>query len=119
VIRTEGPNLDTLPNRVACHARQAAPLVAAAFENLLLRCPLAQDHHEHVLRQSRPGAQSFSLVLCDGREFHFRGLEEEGYSAIAVRDRYREGTTIEVLRTPGDVRRFFEGLSVSSLAAAV
>ena len=119
LIRTEGPNPDTLPNRVACHAQAAAPLVIACFENLLLRCPLAFDRNEHVVRQSKPGALSFGLYLSDGRQFHFRGFKAEAYAVIHVYDRWTQPKReVASLRDPDDVRRFFEALRVASATVA-
>src|ERR1700677_4222752 len=62
VIRTEGPNPDTLLNRLDHHAAPAAPLVDACLRNLLLRCPLAFDPHEHRISQRKHGANSFALL---------------------------------------------------------
>jgi hypothetical protein len=110
------PNPDTLLNRLDHHAAPAGPLVDACLRNLVLRCPLASDPHEHRLSQRKRGANSFALLLGGGdyRQFHFRALQRERYAVIHVKDSFKGGREVATLRTEGDVRSFFEGLSVPS-----
>jgi hypothetical protein len=81
---------------------------------MLLGCPLARDKNVHVLKQSRRGAESYSLQLSDGRQFHFRP-HPPGHDAtsISVYDRYRNGKEIAVLTSNKDVWHFFEHLAVT------
>ncbi len=82
---------------------------------LLLGCPLAEDDHAHVLKQSRPGAESYGLHLTDGREFHFRPHPPgHGATSISVYDRYKHGENapLAVLATREDIWEFFGALQV-------
>lgn len=118
MIRTEGPNPDTLLNRLDHHAEAAAPLVDACLRNLVLRCPLAFDPQEHRISQRKGGANSFALLLGGGdhREFHFRADQSEDDAVIHIKDKFKEGQEVATLRDEDDVRRFFERLSVAPRA---
>ncbi len=115
MIRVEGPDTAAAIKRARHHTHGTVPLILEAAVTLLLGCPLARDRHEHVLRQSRPGAESYSLRLSDGREYHFRP-GEPGHDAttIKVYDRYKRGTQppLAVLASPEQVWEFFERLTV-------
>jgi len=122
MIRVEGPDTTAAIKRARDHTPGTVPLILEAAVSLLLDCPLAQDHKEHVLKQSRPGAMSYGLYLSDGRQYHFRPGNWSGHdaSSIFVYNRYMYGDSepLAVLSTREDVRAFFEGLSVADVKAA-
>jgi hypothetical protein len=116
MIRVEGPNTTAAIMRARDHTPGTVPLVLETAVSLLLDCPLAQDHEEHVLKQSRPGAMSYGLYLSDGRQYHFRPGDWNGHdaSSIEIYNRYKHGGSepMAVLRTREDVWAFFETLSI-------
>jgi hypothetical protein len=121
-IRVEGPDTTAAIKRARDHTPGTVPLILEAAVSLLLDCPLARDFEEHVLKQSRPGAMSYSLRLSDRRQYHFRPGDWTGHDAtsIYVYDRYKYGESepLKVLSSREDVRTFFEGLSVEVPAVA-
>lgn len=103
MIRVEGPDPGTLPARTHDHGRAWLELLNALALALLFESELARDTGEHVLHQSRPGANSFSLVTSSGLEYHFRGTEP---GTVEVRDRYREGNVLSRLTSVEEARQF-------------
>ena len=114
VIQVEGPDTVAAIKRARDHTPGTVPLLLEVAVSMLLGCPLARDENVHVLKQSRPGAESYSLRLSDGRQFHFRP-HPPGHDAtsISVYDRYRNGKEITLLASNQDVWQFFGGLAVS------
>ncbi|HSZ15286.1 MAG TPA: hypothetical protein VK790_14725 [Solirubrobacteraceae bacterium] len=114
MIRVEGPDPVAAIKRARDHTPGTVPLLLEVAVSMLLGCPLARDENVHVLKQSRPGAESYSLQVSDGRQFHFRP-HPSGHDAtsISVYDRYRNGQEITVLASNQDVWQFFGDLAVS------
>jgi hypothetical protein len=115
MIRVEGPDTAAVIKRARDHTPGTVPLILDAAISLLLGCPLARDSHEHVLRQSRPGAESYSLCLVDRREYHFRpGDGGHDATSICVYDSYQHGSRppIAILSNREEVWAFFEELTV-------
>ena len=87
------------------HARNLQPLIDALSGAILL-APLGDEH----VRQSRTGPNSFSWVLRDGTEYHFRGRRYSQHGGklplIEVKDRYQNGTVVAKLTTVEECRRF-------------
>jgi hypothetical protein len=69
VIQVEGPDTVAAIKRARDHTPGTVPLLLEVAVSMLLGCPLARDENVHVLKQSRPGAESYSLRLSDGRQF--------------------------------------------------
>lgn len=103
MIRVEGPEPGALPARTHHHGQAWLGLIHALALALLFESELARDAREHVLRQSRPGANSFSLVTESGREYHFRGRDP---GTVEVLDRYRDGQVIARFSTTEEARQF-------------
>lgn len=120
MIRVEGPDTSAAIKRARDHTPGTVPLILEAAVTLLLDCPLAQDWNEHVLKQSRPGAMSYSLQLSDDRQFHFRPGDWSGHDASSIyvypRYKYGESEPLAVLASREDIWAFFEGLSVEEPA---
>lgn len=69
---------------------------------------LGSDDEDGKVRQSRRGANSFSLT-GRGREYHFRA-EHDGAGGIRVLDQAREGNVIATLTTRNQARDFIKSL---------
>jgi hypothetical protein len=115
MIRVEGPDPTAAIKRARHHTPGTVPLILEAAISLLLGCPLAMDEQVHRLRQSRPGAESFGLYLCNGEEFHFRP-RPHGHDATSIHvfDRYREGERVTELDSSEAIWEFFAGLEAST-----
>lgn len=118
MIRVEGENPVTVLKRAAHHAYRVLPLIEALSLALMYESRIAKDGREHVLRQSRAGANSFGLHLADGRELHFRGNTiSDHYDSIAVYDRWtyaRDGVApLAILSTPEECRQFAASTTVA------
>lgn len=103
MIRVEGPNPAALPSRTHHHGRSWLPLLNSLALSLLFESEFARDRREHVIKQSRPGANSFSLRTASGRAYHFRGTD----AGIEVRDAYTQGNVLATITAVDDARRFF------------
>lgn len=114
MIRVEGVDPVAVIKRARDHTEGTVPLILEAAVSLLLNCPLAQDEHVHLLRQSRPGAESLGLHLSDGRQYHFRPSGGHEASSILVKDSYNHGAMVAELDSPEAVWSFFAGLEVST-----
>lgn len=114
MIRVEGPDTTAVIKRARDHTPGTVPLILEAAITLLLDCPLARDHHEHVLSQRKVGAESYALLLTDGRQYHFRAGGGHEADTIWVYDRFQRGELdpVAVLSSRESVREFFEGLHV-------
>jgi hypothetical protein len=111
MIRVEGPDPVAVIKRARDHTEGTVPLILEAAVSLLLGCPLAQDEHVHLLKQSGKGAESLGLYLEDGRQFHFRpGNGGHDATSIDVYDRFRNRKLIAELDGPKAIRKFFAGL---------
>lgn len=112
MIQVEGPETTAVISRARHHTPGTVSLILESAISLLLGCPLARDNQIHLLRQSKPGAESYGLYLADGRQFHFRpGPGNHAAESIRVLNRYREGQLIAELNDPASIRRFFANLS--------
>lgn len=77
------------------------------------RLRIGAGRQPHVLKQSKRGAESYSLQLSDRREFHFRpGTGGHRATTIDVYDRFKNGRLVAELTNHDDVWEFFDGLSV-------
>ena len=83
------------------HARELAPLVGMLAMDFLLEL----QPYGWELRQSRDGANSFSISKGT-TQFHLRGRREKGHWLIVVRDRYCRGNVVAEIRTRADVFQF-------------
>lgn len=117
MIRTpKNTPLDTMLGQFG-HAFKIAPL-AESLSAALMWSPLAQDKHTHVIESSRGGPNSWSLRLADGREYHFRKHDDRAHlDSIEVRDAYRNGRTIAILRTRAECRQFASKLRCNPFVA--
>jgi hypothetical protein len=115
MIRVEGPDTRAAIMRARDHTQKTVPLILEVAVTLLLGCPLAEDDNVHVLKQSRPGAESYGLYLSDDREYHFRP-HPRGHDAtsISVYDTYKHGDRppVAVFAEPHDIWEFFGDLHV-------
>lgn len=115
MIRVEGPDTRAAIMRARDHTKRTVPLILEMAVTLLLGCPLARDENVHKLKQSRPGAESYSLQLSDGREYHFRP-NPRGHDAtsISVYDSYKHGDRdpVAVLSSDPEIWEFFDRLAV-------
>ncbi len=112
MIRVEGSEPTAVIKRARDHTKGTVPLILEAAVSLLLGCPLARDEQIHLLKQSRPGAESLGLYLADGREYHFRpGPGGHGATSIHVKDGYKSGNLVAKLDDAEAIWTFFAGLS--------
>jgi len=113
MILVEGQDTRAAIKRARDHTQNTVPLILEIAVTLLLECPLAEDMNVHCLKQSGKGAESYSLQLSDGRQFHFRP-RPHGHAAnrIDVYNRYRNGDVVASLEDRRQVWEFFDGLSV-------
>ena len=121
MIRVDG-DLTSLLDKMTHHASALRPL-ALELAAQLLASPYAADDKIHRLSQRRGGPLSWSLLLADGREYHFR-TNLGDYDEIVVYDRYRsrpgrDRVRLALLRTPQDARRFARSLVNPMTAAAL
>jgi hypothetical protein len=95
----------TLLNMVRHHAQAVEGIVL----ELLATIPLVMgaDNEEWTLRQSRVGANSFSLHGPNS-QYHFRGYH--GYGAICVYDKYKNGNLLIEIHSRTQARTFIESL---------
>lgn len=115
MIRVEGPDPTAVIKRARDHTEGAVPLILEAAVSLLLGCPLARDEHVHLLKQSRPGAESLALYLADEREYHFRpGPGGHDATSIHVKDGYMNGKLVAKLDDAKAIWTFFAGLRLSA-----
>jgi hypothetical protein len=113
MIRVEGPEPTAVIKRARHHTDGTVPMILEAAVSLLLGCPLARDEQVHLLRQSRPGAESLGLYLADGREYHFRpGPGGHEATSIQVKDGYRNGKIVAELDGVEAIWGFFAGLKM-------
>jgi hypothetical protein len=113
MIRVEGKDTKAAIMRARDHTQDTEPLILEIAVTLLLGCPLARDEHIHYLKQSGKGAESYSLQLSDGRQYHFRP-RPRGHDAdrIDVFDKYQRGRLVTTLATPPQIWKFFDDLAV-------
>lgn len=99
---------DVLLRMVRHHAREVEGVVLELLASITL--VLGSDDEEWEVRQSRIGANSFS-VRCKthGEEFHFRGAGH-GSHDVLVYDRWQHGKLITTITTREEARRFVKGL---------
>jgi len=115
MIQVKGPETTAAITRARHHTPGTVPLILEAAISLLLGCPLARDDQIHLLKQSKPGAESYGLHLADGRQYHFRpGSGNHAAESIRVLDRYREGQLVAELEDRASIWKFFSNLSVES-----
>jgi len=90
--------------------RHHAPAVEGVVLELLayMSLELGSDSEPWQIRQSRVGANSFSL-RGRGGEYHFRA-DHDGQGGIRVYDRAREGNLVDTIATRGEAREFVKGL---------
>ncbi len=113
MILVEGPDTTAVIKRARDHTPGAVDLILECVMTLLLGCELARDDNVHVLKQSKSGAESYSLKLSDRREFHFRpGTGGHGATTIDVYDKFKNGQLVAEVTNHEDVWEFFDGLSV-------
>jgi len=114
MIRVEGPDPVAVIKGARDHTEGTVSLILEAAISLLLNCPLARDEHVHLLKQSRPGAESLGLYLEDGRQYHFRPNGGHEATSILVKDRYMNGELVAELGSPEEISGFFAALKASS-----
>jgi hypothetical protein len=113
MILVEGPDTRAVIMRARDHTPGTVNLILESAITLLLGCELARDDKVHVLKQSKQGAESYTLQLSDGRQFHFRpGSGGHGARTIRVYDSYRNGELVAELPDREAVWAFFDGLAV-------
>lgn len=105
---------DVLLRLVRHHARSIEGIVLELFASMML--VLGQDDETWDIKQSRIGANSFSLH-GRGRSFHFRSTDT-AHREIVVYDRARAGNIVAVLRTRDEARRFVRGLVPAKVVQA-
>ncbi len=110
MIKVEGPEPVAAIKRARHHTPGTVPQILEIAISLLLGCPLARDEHVHVLKQSRPGAESYGLHLADGRQYHFRPDGGHDATTILVKDKYRNGESIAELDDSEAIWDFFASL---------
>lgn len=111
MIRVEGPEPVAVIKRARDHTEETVPLILEAAVSLLLGCPLAQDERVHLLRQSKPGAESLGLYVDGGAQYHFRpGPGGHAAASIQVKTAFKNGEALVELDSREAVREFFAGL---------
>ena len=114
-VYVQGSNPTTVLNPARNHAAQLIPLAETLLAYIFLS-PLHQEDHEHWIYQSKGGANSYSLHLQNGNEYHFRGESHGAHlDTIAVYDRWTykrdKVAPIALLRNRNDCYRFVRQIS--------
>jgi len=104
VVNLRG-DYDKLLGMVRHHAKAAEGVVLELLAYITLVC--GSDERQWTIKQSRVGANSFSLH-GRGRQYHFRA-GHTGEGGVRVYDRAR-GKLIKTLRTRVEARDFVKSL---------
>lgn len=108
MLKVEGADPAVLSRRLRHHAELVRPLINTLMYALVFESRIARDTDVHVIRQSRTGPGSFSLVTASGKQYHFRLSATPG--AVDVRDAYRGGNVVATIRSEPQARRFVRRL---------